>query len=166
MPRNRVKYIFTYGTLMACCTGRQGAYERAQMSEHARVVGPSAVRGTVYDAGACPAAILTTPNKTDRVRGEIWELRGNCADLLAVLDAYEGCATDSPRPFPYVRRRVRVRTPDGRRVTAWMYLWTGTTRRFPIVAGGQWSEPVAALQQLAACPVELKPAVKRARVPA
>jgi gamma-glutamylcyclotransferase (GGCT)/AIG2-like uncharacterized protein YtfP len=166
MPKNRVRYIFTYGTLMSCCSGRQGASERARMQAGARMIGPAAVRGRVFDAGSCPAAILALDHTRDRVRGEIWELPEDSAALLGVLDAYEGCGPDSPRPYPYVRRRIRVRTADGRRVTAWMYLWTRPTRSLSFVATGRWREPAGTMQPLAACPVEHQAVVKRGRVPA
>ena len=168
MTQPRVRYIFTYGTLMSCCTGRQGAFERMQMQTFARVVGDGSIRGRVFDAGACPAAVLTIGKAEDRVRGEIWQLPADqeaAASLLTVLDAYEGCRDDSPRPFPYVRRRIRVRTPDGRRVTAWMYQWVRPTRGLPLVPDGTWREPKHTVAA-AACSELPNGATRHRRMPA
>lgn len=137
MSMNRVRHIFTYGTLMSTAEGAMGAAERALMERHAKCLGTTRLRGTMYDAGACPGLVFD-PTSSRRVWGEVWQLPEVGGDLLAALDAYEGCAPSSPLPHSYARCKVRVRQPSGQRVTAWIYLWIRSTDGLPLIADGRW----------------------------
>lgn len=134
---SRVRYIFTYGTLMSFAEGGMGAAERALLRRQAINLGPTCTRGRMHDAGACPGVVLGGGPK-DVVHGEVWQLPEDRAALLTALDQYEGCAQECPQPYPYSRRRIRVRTGGGRRVTAWIYLWTGSVDALPRIADGRW----------------------------
>lgn len=137
----RVRFIFTYGTLMSSADGDMGAKERALLGVFAQLCGRAKVRGRMYDAGACPAAILGG-GVNDVVHGEIWHLPKHLSEVIHVLDLYEGCAPACPLPHPYARRRIRVRTPNGQRVTAWMYAWVKPVDGLRHIADGRWRGPV------------------------
>jgi gamma-glutamylcyclotransferase (GGCT)/AIG2-like uncharacterized protein YtfP len=134
---SRVRYIFTYGTLMSFAEGSMGAAERTLLRRQAINLGPTCIRGRMHDAGSCPGVVLGGGPK-ELVHGEVWQLPDDRVELLAALDTYEGCAPECPQPYPYSRRRIRVRTRQGRRVTAWIYLWTGCIDDLPRIADGRW----------------------------
>lgn len=141
--RARVRHMFTYGTLMSCADGDMGTAERALLSAFAQRVGTTTIRGVMFDAGACPGVVLGGA-AGDVVHGELWRLPGDMPSLLAALDAYEGCAPHCPLPYAYVRRRIRVRNPGGRRVTAWIYVWAKSTDGLMCIADGRWRGPAHA----------------------
>ena len=140
MIQNRVKFIFTYGTLMSTAEGSPGIAERAVMAASCHSIGTASIRGRLFDAGACPGAILGG-NARDHVVGELWQLPGTPRDLIAMLDGYEGCAPHCPLPHPYLRKKIRIRAADGRRVTGWIYVWTGSTADLTQLADGRWRSP-------------------------
>lgn len=152
----RVRYIFTYGTLMSTATGNMGAAERALLDAFAQCLGPVSTRGAMFRAGACPGVVLGG-RPDELVQGELWHLPDDMPDLLAALDAYEGCAPHCPLPHPYARQRLRIRTPRGNRVTAWVYVWAKSTEGLVRIADGRWRGPqqapaatLAAAQEVAA----------------
>jgi len=137
MKSNRIGHIFTYGTLMASDRGPRGVRERARIAAQCIFVGSATIRGRMFDTGPYPAVLLDA-GRGERVHGEIWQLPRHYEDLLAALDAYEGCAPDSPQPQPYARSSLRLRAPDGRRLTAWIYLWVAPVQKLPRIADGRW----------------------------
>ena len=137
MKRNRIRFIFTYGTLMASEKSLRGESERALITAQCKPLGDAAIRGRMFDTGDYPGAVLGAA-RGERIEGELWQLPDASEALLAALDRYEGCAPDSPEPQPYARSRLRIRTEDGRRVTAWIYLWVAPTDKLPRIAGGRW----------------------------
>lgn len=142
IENDRVRHIFTYGTLMSSATGDLGAAERALLRAFASCVGPAAIRGSMFDAGACPGVVLEGRAR-DVVCGELWRIPGSMPDLVEALDRYEGCAARCPLPHPYARRRIRVRQAGGRRVTAWIYLWVKSTDGLVRIDDGCWRGPSA-----------------------
>ena len=134
---SRVRYVFTYGTLMSSAHGEPGIGERALMRALAARVGTAAVRGRMFDAGVWPGVVLGG-RASEVVQGELWRLPAHSCEILAALDRYEGCAQQCPQPHAYARRRIRLRTRDGRRVTAWIYLWIGSTDGLARIADGRW----------------------------
>lgn len=143
LDKTRVRYIFTYGTLMSTATGDMGAAERALLNAFAKRVGPTTIRGRMYDAGACPGVVLEA-GPGEIVQGELWHLPRDLPDLVAALDRYEGCAPLSPLPHPYARRRIRVAGEGARRVTAWVYEWVKATDGLPRIEDGRWRGPLRA----------------------
>jgi gamma-glutamylcyclotransferase (GGCT)/AIG2-like uncharacterized protein YtfP len=107
--------LFAYGTLkdparLAAVVGP---------TTRCRVVGAGRVRGVLYDVGDYPA-LRPSRGSTDTVAGLLLELHGDTA--LERVDAYEG--VDSGL---YLRRRCVVRLDDGRRATAWTYVYNRST---------------------------------------
>jgi gamma-glutamylcyclotransferase (GGCT)/AIG2-like uncharacterized protein YtfP len=110
------------------------------MARTSRCAGRAAIRGRLYEAGPCPAAIRDVDSPF-RVHGEVWELPEDCSEIIAALDIYEECSSTSPHPHPYRRTKIRVRLQDGRRVTAWFYQWALDAKALALVADGRWREP-------------------------
>lgn len=137
MKRSRIRFIFAYGTLMASEKSPRGARERALITAQCKPLGDASIRGQMFDTGDYPGAVLGAA-RGERIEGELWQLPDAPVALLNALDRYEGCAPDSPEPQPYARCRLRIRTADGRRVTAWIYLWVAPTGKLPRIPGGRW----------------------------
>jgi len=143
MPRHdrgRVRFIFTYGTLMSSASGEMGAAERALLNAFGACVGPTSIRGNMFDAGACPGVVLAS-GRGDMVEGELWRIPVDMPDILEALDRYEGCAPHCPTPYPYGRHRIRVRCAGVGRVTAWIYLWERPTAGLVRITDGRWRGP-------------------------
>jgi gamma-glutamylcyclotransferase (GGCT)/AIG2-like uncharacterized protein YtfP len=134
------KFIFTYGTLMSTVDTELGRIERRMMQARARLVGRGRVRGRLYDAGACPAAVLVSECR-GFVHGEVWMLPQRTERIIRVLDRYEGCDAASRPPHPYRRTIVRVTHELGWELVAWMYEWNRDTRRLKPIRSGIWRPP-------------------------
>lgn len=140
LDRGRVRFIFTYGTLMSSASSDLGAAERALLNAFGACVGQTSIRGTMFDAGACPGVVLAGGPR-DLVLGELWRIPVDVPDILEALDRYEGCAPQSPKPFPYGRHRIRLRCAGVGRVTAWIYLWERSTAGLVRIPDGRWRGP-------------------------
>ena len=114
--------LFAYGTLKD--PGRLAAV--VGPTTRSRVLGAGRVRGILYDAGDYPA-LRPSRSLADSVPGLLLELDGDA--VLARIDAYEG--VDSGL---YERRRCVVRLDDGRRASAWTYLYNRSTAALPRIA--------------------------------
>lgn len=137
---SRVRYLVAYGTLMSTCRTELGRPEREAIERRAQLLGMVRLPGIIYDIGACPAVVIVDGrhNRGDRFWGQLWQLRDEASDLLAMLDRYEGCGADSPPPFPYVRLRVRATAPTSAQVTAWLYAWNRPTNGLQRCETGLW----------------------------
>jgi gamma-glutamylcyclotransferase (GGCT)/AIG2-like uncharacterized protein YtfP len=118
--------LFVYGTLKE--SSRLGVL--LGPSIRWRVIGPARVRGTLYDCGEYPA--LVTRSADGVVTGLLLEFEDDRA--LPQLDAYEG--VDSGL---YVRERMQVKLENGRRRTAWGYVY---------------NRPIAGLRRIGGWPSE------------
>ena len=126
----RQDLLFVYGTL------RAGGGRPLARWFPGRVVrlGPGRVAGALLDLGGYPGLVEDVPGT---VRGEVYRLQAP-RQILAALDAYEGCAPHSPHPHEYERVRRAVTLDDGRRVTAWVYLYRGPRRGRWRIPSGDW----------------------------
>ena len=109
-----VRHLFVYGTLR-----RGSAVPLArELAARAAYCGAATVCGRLYSLGPYPG-ILLGGGVADRVAGDVYELPME-PDLLARLDAYEGCARHSPQPHEFGRVRAPARLGD-RPIDVWVY---------------------------------------------
>lgn len=129
------RFLFVYGTLKSSFSNPSAlALRRA-----AALVGPASLGGRMFLVSGprgslrYPAAVPPA-GATGVVRGELYEIHN--PRVLQRLDAYEGCAPESPKPHEYRRAVVQVTTDDGSVVDAIVYWyardWRGLT---PILSG-------------------------------
>ncbi len=99
--------------------------------------------GTLLQSRPAAAKLLLYPGMVpstdgaDQVFGELYRMR-DAAELLRVLDEYEGCSEKHPKPHEYVRARVAVTTGDGATVQAWTYLYNRPVAHLPRIASGRF----------------------------
>lgn len=99
--------LFVYGTLKR----RSSAHA---LLRDARFLASASIRGRLYDLGKYPGLVRGRARES-KVSGELYELSDAVAPiLLRELDRYEGSE--------FVRRRVFVTLPNGKRRGAWTYL--------------------------------------------
>jgi gamma-glutamylcyclotransferase (GGCT)/AIG2-like uncharacterized protein YtfP len=122
--------LFVYGTL------RKGSRNSMHhmLAQGATLVGRARMRGRLFDLGEYPGFV---PSDTvpEWVHGELYAL-ANSAQMLARLDAYEGCSPGDPRPHEFERLRREVRMESGASVQAWVYVYArSVSGRAQIVSG-------------------------------
>ena len=128
------EYLFTYGTL-------QPGYAPAAIASVAarlRPIGEGHIRGTLYDFGRYPGAILD-PASERGVYGTVYELPGDPA-ILARLDEYEECIPDAPDLSEYLRILHPVELAAGQTLDCWIYIYNRDLRSARIVESGRWSD--------------------------
>ena len=128
MPRSRdPKHLFVYGTLR-----EDSRHDMHRVLARGSVfVGDGVVSGRLFDLGNYPGMARATDTQ-QRVSGELYKLKAaNAADVLRILDDYEGLGPDDPLPYEYRREVVNVRLNDGRMVPAWAYVLADANPPFP-----------------------------------
>ena len=100
-------HLFVFGTLLS---GYDHPMSRL-LSQRAELLGEAHCTGQLYLVRHYPGMVSSTDG-ADQVFGELYRMR-DAAELLRVLDEYEGCSEKHPKPHEYVRARVAVTTGDG-----------------------------------------------------
>ncbi len=117
-------YLFVYGTLR-----RHGTTSiRLALAQDSVFVGVGKFRGRLYDLGRYPGAVASAA-KNNLVVGEVYRL-GTPKTAFAALDAYEG------RRFQ--RKRAVIRLLNGKKITSWIYLFTGATTGHALIPSGDY----------------------------
>ncbi len=127
-PGTEAEHLFVYGTLRRAF----GHPMHRLLARHADYAGEATYQGRLYDLGPYPG-VLPSDQANEEVKGELYALYpGTRADLLARLDAYEGCGP--PGEALYRREKHVIYARDGAPVQAWVYLYnrplTGARRIF------------------------------------
>jgi gamma-glutamylcyclotransferase (GGCT)/AIG2-like uncharacterized protein YtfP len=126
-------FLFVYGTLMSSAPNPMSR----RLGREARLIGPAAVRGTLYDLGRYPALVESGDGL---VHGEVHEL-SNPAGPLRWLDAYEGIVPGRQAPYERVLRIAELAT--GARLEAWVYVYRRDLRHARHIESGRWLPPGA-----------------------
>jgi gamma-glutamylcyclotransferase (GGCT)/AIG2-like uncharacterized protein YtfP len=134
--------LFVYGTLKSAFDNGPAR----SLRQSATLVGSASIYGRMYAVcgprGALHyPAVVPSENDGDLVHGEVYRL----ADLgvLDELDAYEGCADNSPRPHEYRRSITPVTLTGGAQLPAWVYWYALNTERLPPIPTGVFPGPIA-----------------------
>lgn len=128
----RDSLLFVYGTLRAFVNIPMAR----RLRRCARHLGPARAPGRLYDLGPYPG--ITAPGRSGEwVAGDLYELRSP-RGLLRVLDRYEAGAAGRERPR-FVRVRSLVLLADGRRRSAWLYLYRPPVRAQTRIRSGDYA---------------------------
>ncbi len=144
-------YVAVYGTLMSDVTHQIADPQLRAEAEQARrllgrCVGPCEIPGKLYDVGQYPGLML---DNDAVVKGELYELPvggfnsdelARFRETIAKLDAYEGYDPGNERESEYVRRCIRLRSPDD--TAAWVYVLNtpGPTTVLTPLPSGDWRQ--------------------------
>ncbi len=127
-----VTLLFVYGTLR----GQIHRFLPATLHHAVHPLGPARYRGRLYDLGTYPGVV---PDPDHFVHGELYALRrDDTARIFAYLDAYEGCDPQRPEAGEYRRVQDTVLLPDGRELSAWIYLYNGDLSQTQPIPSGDW----------------------------
>lgn len=121
-----MELLACYGTLMAEVPSYPGAPDTGALLTPR---GACLLPGLLYDCGEYPALVTGL----GEVQGELYEV--SSPQALALLDVEERYDPQNEKSSLYVRRRVRLITPD---VEAWTYLWNGAVANLLPIPGGSW----------------------------
>lgn len=125
--------------LFVCGTLRRGAKRFGLMAALGDFVDRATVQGRLYRVARYPGLVLCdTPE--ERVVGEVFRLR-NPRIALARLDRYEQCGPGFAKPTEYVRDHAAVRCANGKRLTAWLYVYNRRTDGLTRLRGGDFLAP-------------------------
>jgi gamma-glutamylcyclotransferase (GGCT)/AIG2-like uncharacterized protein YtfP len=107
--------VFVYGTLRKDALGSV----TSPLARGWTFEGYGTIPAELYDFGAYPGAVPSR-DPAARVRGEVHRLP-DTDETLVLLDRYEGCGPEDPRPHEFERAPVAVTLEDGRTTRAWVY---------------------------------------------
>ncbi|MGY6554247.1 MAG: gamma-glutamylcyclotransferase family protein [Wenzhouxiangella sp.] len=123
-------HLFVYGTLRR----DSGSPAHDWLAQRADNLGAAWIQGRLYRIARYPGLVLSD-HPAERVVGELYALR-EPETVLAELDRYEECSPGFPEPTEYVRCQRPVTLQDGKRCSAWVYLYNrSVTERARIVTG-------------------------------
>jgi gamma-glutamylcyclotransferase (GGCT)/AIG2-like uncharacterized protein YtfP len=126
--------LFAYGTLRKgfCPPELRVVLERE--SEH---LGAATFQGMLFHLGAYPG-VVHSPDPQHQVQGDLYRLRES-KQILAALDAYEGCDANRSETGEFARRVATVRLPSGEAKPAWIYVYVGPVEGLKRIPSGVWS---------------------------
>ena len=116
MKDSNAYYLFVYGTL------RKGFDLPLQkrISRDIEWVGPSEIRGKLYDIGKYPAALPVEKNEKSVIKGEVIKIN-DPVKVMKLLDKYEGYDPKKLKSSEYYREKEKLVLKDGKKVEAWVY---------------------------------------------
>ncbi|AWB47585.1 hypothetical protein HYN69_02855 [Gemmobacter aquarius] len=120
--------IFVYGTLLS-------GQSRAALVQADAVRHPAAAKGRLVDCGAYPAYV---PGPRGDIQGEFIAVAdiGRTIEDLDRIEGYAPHRTVDENLFQ--RRLITLAGPNGARVTAWTYIFSGRTEHLPVIQSGDW----------------------------
>lgn len=113
-------YLFAYGTLL---TGTPDGAINRLIENCMRPKCKAYFHGRLHDLGAYPGA-TPSPNRQDKVWGQVFSIVGDPGRVLSMLDAYEGYQPDLPHQSEFVRQMTSaMQLPCQRPIIAWVYFY-------------------------------------------
>jgi len=116
--------LLVYGTLRR----KVNHHLRQGLLEEWRFLGTGTFRGRLYDLGRFPGAIPSN-EISHRVLGEIYRIEED-RNTFQLLDEYEGSH--------FRRARLPVVMDNGKRISAWVYLYVGPMQSAKLIRGGDY----------------------------
>lgn len=138
MPDAEPHYcIFVYGTLCRRVANNQ----HQRLGPHAQYLGLATTKGQLFHIERYPGLILGG-DKT--VLGELYTLpQKHIAATLNILDDYEGCTDNYPKPWEYTRMLCDCTDHKGQIWSAWTYIYCWPIENRTRVESGDYAEFLA-----------------------
>jgi len=127
--------IFVYGTLR---NDTATAMSRL-LTRHCVYISRGLIQGCLYDIGGYPG-VVASDSPGENVIGELYRIIDRDV-VLPRLDQYEECTEHFPEPHEYLRKQCPVILPDGKSVTAWVYLYNHETANLKPIKSGDYLNP-------------------------
>lgn len=124
-------HLFVYGTLMRPFASSM----RCFLEENSYFAGVGTVPGRLYDLGRYPGLVID-PDSEEKVKGHVFELR-NVAQVLNVLDKYEGIDPAAPEGGEYRRLPFEVHTGE-EPLPCWVYEYNRDPAGLPPIPAGDY----------------------------
>ncbi len=121
--------LFVYGTLLV----KHNEFA-AYLQRHCTFISKAHVRGTLYDVGEYPGAIVD--DSDGYIYGSVYHI-DKADEVLPVLDEYEGISPDDPQPHEYLRLLTPIET-DGGLLSCWMYVYNWPVDGLKVIDGGDY----------------------------
>lgn len=126
-------HLFVYGTLM-----RGSSHPMARkLAAGAGYLGGARYNGRLYRITHYPG-VVPSRLPDEWVFGDVFELRD--PEILAALDAYEGCGPDDAEPTQYLRRIQDVTLSGGAVTDAWVYVYNWPVENLARIESGRFGE--------------------------
>ncbi|MGR8978954.1 MAG: gamma-glutamylcyclotransferase family protein [Gammaproteobacteria bacterium] len=129
---NNTDFIFVYGTLRSLGKNPMSRV----LAGNARFMGEAFFPGRLYRVKHYPGAV-PSDDPEEIVQGEVFFLP-NKRKLLSILDRYEACSPNFPKPTEFVRTIQAVYLENGRCVSAWIYIYNHSTAGLELIASGNF----------------------------
>lgn len=126
------EYLFVYGTLLP---GAAPA-EIAEAASQLRVVGRASVKGSLYDLGDFPGAILEVASGR-RIAGTVFALPEN-PSVLRALDDYEEFNPAPVAESQFLRVRAMAELDSGAALECWIYVYNLDVTHARLIESGEW----------------------------
>jgi gamma-glutamylcyclotransferase (GGCT)/AIG2-like uncharacterized protein YtfP len=127
--------LFVYGTLMSSADNAFAA----TLAKYASKLCNGTFRGIMYRVHHPSGewnypAVVDSDEASDLVHGEIYQLTSG--SLFDLLDDYEACGPNSPKPHEYRRQIAEVRKDDDQATQAYIYLYARSTDGLEVISDG------------------------------
>lgn len=127
------EFIFIYGTLRKPI----GKSILKVVNPHWLFIDHAFVYAKLYEVNGYPGAI-ESDNDCDIVYGELYQII-NHDILLSLLDKYEECSEDFPKPHEYIRKKINVLLQHSDLVfSAWIYLYNYNVSQLLQITSGNY----------------------------
>ena len=126
--------LFVYGTLRKDVPNSMFHL----LAGEAKFVGRAHAQGRLLNLGEYPG-LVPSGGSGSHVHGEVYAL-DDAARTLARLDEYERCGPSDPEPHEFERVEMEVVLESGKGVSAWVYLYTGSTTGKQEILSGDYSD--------------------------
>jgi gamma-glutamylcyclotransferase (GGCT)/AIG2-like uncharacterized protein YtfP len=128
---NETLQLFVYGSLRSGF--QQHAYQ--YLSKYFGLIGPSKVKGKLYDMGEYPVAVPT--NEESFIIGELYAINNTeeFSYAIAQLDDYEGLFPEEGQTALFKRENATVYC-NNQQSTAWVYWFNGNVTGLPEITSG------------------------------
>ena len=126
------EFIFVYGTLR-----KESSSSMSQvLGSHCDFYSPGNMQGKMYEVLGYPG-VIESDNPEDVVYGDVYKIK-TPEILLPIIDEYEECTDSFTQPHEYIRKKMPVSLPEGRSISAWIYIYNHDVAGFKRIKSGDY----------------------------
>ncbi len=127
-------YLFVYGTLRKRCSFLM----HNLIDRYSNFFANGFVYGKLYEIDNYPGIVLSNDIQ-NIVYGEVYKIKSYKVDyMLNLLDEYEECSKNFPKPHEYKRVITDVILMNGKRLKSWIYEYNYSIRNLECIKSGDY----------------------------